>query len=224
MFKDGNVRSRCPDCDGAVTTFELRDATRGAEHETIIVSGSHTFNGQTYSRVLYMLLKCAGCYRAGLAKVHDNGRVVDGVLEWFFPAPVERAQLPSEVPPGIQAEYREAEICASVDAWRAASGMLRSTLEKTLKDNGYTKGTLEAKIDEAAADGIITESRRKRAHEDIRVLGNDVLHDEWREVTEEEVTAAHHYLQRILEDFYDDRQSVLAILAAKKVKTAKSEA
>ena len=46
---------------------------------------------------------------AGLAKVHDEGRVVDGVLEWFFPAPVERAQLPSEVPPGIQAEYREAE-------------------------------------------------------------------------------------------------------------------
>jgi hypothetical protein len=43
-------------------------------------------------------------------------------------------------------------------------------LEKTLKSNGYVKGTLEAKIDEAAGDGVITEARSKRAHEDIRVL------------------------------------------------------
>jgi hypothetical protein len=222
IFKDLNVRSPCPDCDGAVTTFELKDATRG-EHETIIVDGQHTYKGQSFNRVLYMLLRCAGCHRAGLAKVHDNGHVTDGVMEWFFPAPMDRAQLPSAVPAGIQAEYREAELCASVGAWRAASGLLRSTLEKTLKDNGYTKGTLEAKIDQAAGDGIITESRRKRAHEDIRVLGNDVLHDEWREVTEEEYSLAHHYLQRVLEDFYDDRPAVLAILAAKKGNTVKGE-
>jgi hypothetical protein len=70
------------------------------------------------------------------------------------------------------------------------------------------KGSLEGKIDEAASDGVITEARRKRAHDDIRVLGNDVLHDEWREVKEEEVSGAHQYIQRILEDFYDDRASV----------------
>jgi hypothetical protein len=76
----------------------------------------------------------------------------------------------------------------------------RSALEKALKANGYMKGSLAARIDEAAGDGVITEARRKRAHEDVRVLGNDVLHDEWRSVTDDEVTAAH-YVQRILEDF-----------------------
>jgi hypothetical protein len=60
-------------------------------------------------------------------------------------------------------------------------------------------GSLAKRIDEAAEDGILTEARRKRAHEDIRVLGNDVLHEEWREITEEEVDLAHHYVQRILD-------------------------
>jgi hypothetical protein len=62
---------------------------------------------------------------------------------------------------------------------------------------------------------VITEARRRRAHEDIRVLGNDVLHDDWREVRAEEVEAAHGYAQRILEDFYDDRPTVEATLRNK---------
>jgi hypothetical protein len=74
---------------------------------------------------------------------------------------------------------------------------------------------LADRIDEAAADGTITAARSKRAHEDIRVLGNDVLHDEWREVTEDEFDEAHHYAQRILEDFYDDRPTVEALLIEK---------
>jgi hypothetical protein len=106
-------------------------------------------------------------------------------------------------------------VCASVNAWRAGSALLRSVLEKTLKENGDTGGTLDAKIDEAAADSVITASRSLRAHDDIRVLGNDVLHDEWRNVTADEYDRAHHYVQRILEDFYDDGPSAEAILRAK---------
>lgn len=90
--------------------------------------------------------------------------------------------------------------------------MFRSVLDKTLRANGYKekKGTtLEQQIDMAADDGVITQARRRRAHDEIRVLGNDVLHDEWQQVAEEDVEAARHYAQRILEDFYDDRASVL---------------
>jgi hypothetical protein len=39
-----------------------------------------------------------------------------------------------------------------------------------------------------------------------------VLHDEWRAVTEDEYSAAHHYAQRIIEDFYDQRPQVEALL------------
>ena len=48
----------------------------------------------------------------------------------------------------------------------------------------------------------------------VRVLGNDVLHDDWHEISEEDVSASRHYTQRILEDFYDDRETVLNLLRA----------
>ncbi len=41
-----------------------------------------------------------------------------------------------------------------------------------------------------------------------------LLHDGWREVTEEEYDKAHRYAQRILEDLCDDRPSVETILKA----------
>ncbi len=86
-----------------------------------------------------------------------------------------------------------------------------------MRANGYnTHNTkLYNQIEAAAADGVITESRKKRAHDEIRVLGNDVLHDEWVSIPEEAVELAHQYAQRILEDFYDDRLSTLTLLRAK---------
>lgn len=62
---------------------------------------------------------------------------------------------------------------------------------------------------------MITASRRKRAHDEIRTLGNDVLHDEWRKVLPEEVQTAKDYAARLLHDFYDDRETVLSVLRAK---------
>ena len=95
---------------------------------------------------------------------------------------------------------------------QAASALFRSALEKTLKANGYTdRGNVQDRIDHACGDGVITAARKERATK-IRVLGNDVLHDEWREVTAEEATLAHHYVQRVLEDFYDDRETTERVL------------
>ncbi len=191
-----NVRARCPNCGGALTTFE--SAANRVEYGAIQVDHEHKHGGYDFNRIVYQLMRCAGCGRGGLAEVHCEDHFSKGLLDSFFPRTIEQAPLPEAVPKGIESEYREAEICASVEAWRAASAMLRSTLEKSLKNNGYEKGSLAARIDEAAEDGVITAARSKRAHDDVRVLGNDVLHDEWREVTEEEIEASHHYVQRIL--------------------------
>jgi hypothetical protein len=182
------------------------------EFGTIIQDGRCDFGDARYMRALFTLMRCAGCGRAGMAKVYDNGRVIDGVLADFYPPSIAHGKLPEAVPDGIKHEFREAERCAAFGAYRAASALLRSTLEKTLSDNGYHSGSLAKRIDEASGDGIITESRRRRAHEDVRVLGNDVLHDAWRPIASPEVTVACHYAQRILEDFYDDRLSVTAVL------------
>ena len=193
-YRNGDVIAFCPDCK-THTTFEHKAG--GNEFQTIIVDRPHEYNGKKFTRLLYRLLRCASCNRGGLATIHDSGRVIDGVLSEFYPISVENAKLPSDTPSDIEKEFREAELCAA------------------LKTNGYLKGPLAAKIDEAANDGVLTESRRKRAHNEIRVLGNDVLHDEWREISSNDVEAARHYAQRILEDFYDDRESVTAILTEK---------
>jgi hypothetical protein len=214
QFVFGNVRANCPNCGGAVTSFE--HIVSGTELGVVLRGGGpYVIGGRPFGYITYHLVRCAGCGSGGLTTVHHNGDYTSGMLGDFYPRTIDMLPIPQQVPPGVQSEFKEAELCASVGAWRAGSSLLRSTLEKTLVANGYEKGSLATRIDEAAADGAITAARSKRAHEDIRVLGNDVLHDEWREVTQDEFDLAHHYAQRILEDFYDDRPSVEALLISK---------
>jgi len=212
LGRNYSVSAHCPDC-GALTSFDQK--------QVAIIDGGHMYNGKNYMRVLYVFSQCARCGRGGLATVPDNGGTQSAVLEDFYPISIDAAPLPHALPPDIQAEFREGERCASFGASRAASALFRSVLEKTLKANGYTRTNdpslkdLQKRIDAAAADGVITDARRKRAHEDIRSLGNDVLHEDWREVNPEEVENAHRYTQRILEDLYDDRATVEALLISK---------
>jgi hypothetical protein len=212
QYTNGHVQTRCPDCGGAITTFECN--TGGNEFGSIEQKGPHYFANSLFSRVIYKLMRCASCGRGGLAKIHCQESVAAGTLENFYPISPERAKVPEGVPQGVLDEVREAEICMSVAAHRAASALLRSALEKALAANGYTRGTLQKRIDEACEDQVITAARRQRAHEDVRVLGNDILHDEWREISAEEAGLAHHYVQRVLEDLYDDRPTTEGILRA----------
>jgi hypothetical protein len=204
------VRANCPDCKGAVTTFEVVTGGAKVKLERAANESDH-----------YYLLRCASCGRGGMSCVeHTVTSSVHGPrtsyrLKQFFPRSVESFSLPNAVPADLTSEFREAELVASVGAWRAASALMRSTLEKALKHSGYSKGPLAKLIDEAAADGAITAARSVRAHDEIRVLGNDVLHDEWRAITQEEFELSHRYTQRILEDLYDDRPSVLKLLLSK---------
>jgi len=207
----GNVRANCPSCRGAVTTFEDRSQQR--EFGSVILDWAHSFGGRSYTGIVYTLLRCAGCGRGGLASI----RVVEHksairTLADFYPVSIDLSPLPALAPEGIRREFREAELCSAHRANRAASALLRSTLEKTLRANGFEQGGLRARIDSAADIGVITNARRRRAHDDIRVLGNDVLHDDWREVDDDAVSVARHYVLRIIEDFYDDRPSVETIL------------
>jgi len=215
FFEANSIRADCPDC-GVPTSYEGRNPSGASEFGSIVVSQDHQYNGALFSRTLYKLFRCAACSRPGVAKLHFNSNLgLDGKLEWFWPTSVVAVKLPSGVPDGILKEFREAELCLSGGAWRGASALFRSALEKLLKANGYTKERdLYQRIEAAAKDGVITAARRQRAHDLVRTLGNDVLHDDWREVTPEEAESAQHYVGRIIEDFYDDRPSVEKSLIA----------
>jgi Domain of unknown function (DUF4145) len=205
--KTYNVSAYCQQCR-TTTSFEKKHSIQIMDHE----------RGR---RINYVLSQCASCKRGGYAEISDHGTAETASLEDFYPISYTLAAIPESVPKDIKAEFREAERCAAFLLNRAASALFRSVLEKTLKANGYTKANdpklsdLYKRIDAAAADGVITQARQKKAHEDIRSLGNDVLHDEWREVTKEEVETAHKYMQRILEDLYDDRATVETVLIDK---------
>lgn len=213
-----DVVATCPECGGR-STFESRVA--GTYLGRIERAGTFRYDGKEWGAKAYHLLKCAGCGRGGLATIlYGHG----SVLESFSPLSVESAPLPKGTPDDIKAEVREAERCAAVGAWRAASAMLRLALEKTLLANGYDTGKLVHKIDAAATDGVITDARKQRAHDEVRVLGNDVLHDPWRAVTEAEYELSHLYTQRVVEDFYDSRAQVVAVLTGKGRTLAPSKA
>jgi hypothetical protein len=220
-----NVLARCPDCD-AITSFDTKGHSN-TSLGTVIINSRHQYEGAGYARILWQFFRCNVYSRGAVAKIHDNGNTQTAVLETFLPQASEKASLPAAVPEDIVNEFREAERDAAHGSYRSASAMLRSVLEKTLKKNGYEEVEITDKqgnprksnklinrIDAAAEDRVITETRQKRAHENIRVLGNDVLHEDWREVKQEEFEEAHKYAQRLLEDFYDDRPTVEARLAA----------
>jgi Domain of unknown function (DUF4145) len=224
-WNENNVLALCPDCE-AVTSFDDKGFSN-TKMGISIVDKSTSFEGRQYSRVLWHGLRCSNCGRGAIAKILDNGNSRGAVIQDFVPQAIQKASLPASVPQDIVAEFRESELCAVHAAYRSGSAMLRSVLEKTLKKNGYDeveyddKGTkkksraLLHRINAASEDGVLTETRRKKAHENIRVLGNDILHDDWREVAKDEFDEAHKYAQRILEDFYDDRPTIEAQLKAK---------
>lgn len=207
-----NVSATCPTCK-TVTSFEVK--------QMVVVEKQHISDGRQFVRTIYCLSQCAACKLGGFAAVSDNGTGHGAFLDEFYPYSIDAADIPVDVPADVQAEFREAERCQGLGMSRAASALFRSVLEKTLKANGYTKSNspalrdLQCRIDAAAADGVITQVRQRKAHDDIRALGNDVLHDDWRKVDDDEVEDAHRYMQRILEDFYDDRETVKAILVTK---------
>jgi hypothetical protein len=215
VYEKGVVRANCGAC-GALSTFTNQLNGRYLDSFTKTVVVMH--NGNRYNQAAYQLLACSGCEGGAIAKILHLGTVEQGALIWFYPSSASRLPLPALVPVEIETEFREAERCISAQCFRAASALARSTLEKTLKVNGYTKGDLKAKIDQAAADGIVTASRQQRMHDDIRVVGNDILHDDWSAVSEAEVMSTMHYTQRVLEDFYDDRTTVAAIITQKQRK------
>jgi hypothetical protein len=214
----GNIIASCRGCSGSTSTFEY--LYNGNQLGVVVDQISDRYS-RGFQKVdwQFRLFRCAGCGMGGLGSIVMNKERASypndiSKLLWFMPEAKQRLSIPKDTPKGIKNEFREGERCIEENCLRAASGMFRSVLDKTLRANGYKKSkvNLAQQIDEASKDGVITESRRRRAHDEIRVLGNDVLHDEWRPIPEEDVEAARHYCQRILEDFYDERESVLKLL------------
>jgi len=216
---EGSVAAGCTRCQGTVSTFEWRN--QGGAFGVL----TEAFEGPHYQRMRreFRLFRCAGCGRGGLGVITlpDDERYPSRYarLERFTPDVIQGVKLPEGTPPEIVAEFREGERCLQERCCRAAAAMFRSALEKTLTAAGYKPDrntNLFKQIEAAAADGTITEARKLRAHEEVRVLGNDVLHDKWKPVSDQDAGLARDYTQGVIEDFYDHRESTLKRLREKR--------
>jgi hypothetical protein len=213
--EEGSIVARCPDCRGGLSTFVWKSERGELGSITRPFKDRHWHDCQ----ISYRLFQCGGCGMGALGVIKFGGDYnypgkYNRLLR-FAPEAKQRLAIPLSVPDGIKNEFSEAERCLENSCFRAAAGLFRSVLDKTMRANGYKtkkESNLYKQIEAAANDGVITQARKKRAHDEIRVLGNDVLHDDWQEIPEEDVLAAQHYSQRILEDLYDDRTSVLSLL------------
>jgi hypothetical protein len=218
--KEGTIIAHCPGCHGAKSAYVWSSSKTG-EFGSIKRPVS---NGTSEHYESYRLFRCGGCGRGGLGVIIEkidiagDYPIMFSKFDSFYPESGENLSLPENVPDGIKNEFLEAEKCFFNNCYRAALAMFRSVLDKTMRDNGFKtkeEKDLFKQIEAAMKDGILTQVRKKRAHNEIRVLGNDVLHEEWHSVPKEDVEVVRHYTQRILEDFYDDRETVIEQLKEK---------
>jgi hypothetical protein len=226
---NGSIIARCGSskCNGAKTGFDWKENAKQIGY-TDVISKYDSYN-RCYKTVQSRIYKCASCGFGSVAQIafsHKNKDDFPGfnieIIEFSNEA-IEKLPIPKFTPNDIYNEFREAENCFEEKCNRAALALFRSVIEKVLNQHGYDnkikkgektlKPSLADKIDLAKQEGIISLALCKRAHEKIRVVGNDILHDEWREVLDQEVEETREYCQRVLEAFYDDIETVSKIIS-----------
>lgn len=100
---------------------------------------------------------------------------VNGEIVAIYPNPLPEP-IDERVPESIREDFEEANLCFSVDAYRAAAVMARRTLQSICLDKGANEGDkLHQQIDWLFSQQIITRELKEWAHE-VRYVGNDGAH------------------------------------------------
>ena len=124
-----------------------------------------------------------------------------------------------DVPEAIAAAASEAHQALGAQAPRASVAMARATVEATAKERGITKGNIQAKIDQLATDGHISEAMKEAAHE-IRFAGNEAAHGDLVDEPISIVDAAEivDLMDAILERVYQEPAKVARVRASREAR------
>ncbi|MBI2573574.1 DUF4145 domain-containing protein [Candidatus Woesearchaeota archaeon] len=106
------------------------------------------------------------------------------------------------IPENIKQDIDEAKLCLSVRAFRACAAMCRRAIQQACMGQGADKEKkLDKQIDELQAKGIITTHISKWAHS-CRFLGNDAVHPDHPEVTEQDAKDVLNLAEQLMNILY----------------------
>lgn len=114
--------------------------------------------------------RCSTCGAVSLAFGPVTNPIAESLIEGMWPQPKSVSEA---VPRRAQSYLKQA--LASRHAPAGAIMLTASAIDSMLKDKGYKEGSLNARIDQAANDHLITTEMATWAHE-IRLDANDQRH------------------------------------------------
>jgi hypothetical protein len=129
-----------------------------------------------------------------------------------------------DVPEAIAAAASEACQSLGAEAPRAAVAMARAVIEATAKEKGITRGNIQAKIEQLAADGHISEAMKEAAHE-IRLTANEAAHGDLVDepISVYEAREVVELMDAILERVYQEPAKVARVRASREARRNRQE-
>jgi hypothetical protein len=198
----------CPRCDKQ-SSF---DATG---HLRITFDGgtAHPSNGQPYATFDERAtgFVCRHC-RQGFVVVESEWRGGTlrrenpnnyGAITWrghhWWPVP--GAVLHESVPAPVRSAFDEACKCLASDCPRAGAAMARCALEGIVVDQGETKGLLVQRLKNLADRGVLLPTLAAWSKE-VRLLGNDAVHDLAVDVSMEDASQLVEFIRELAKYLY----------------------
>jgi hypothetical protein len=168
------------------------------------------------------LFFCDTCDNCGnpVCGVYPAGSTLEET-PWMWPEAVPRKSY-VDVPTAIASTAVEAHQALGAEAPRASAAMARATVEATAKDKGFTRGSLEEKINELAEAGLISTTTRDAAHE-IRFAGNEAAHGDIEPISVEEAAEIAELMDAILHRVYQEPAKIARIRASREARTNRQE-
>ncbi len=115
--------------------------------------------------------------------------------------PVPGAVLHESVPETVRSAFDEACKCLASGCPRAGAAMARCALEGIVVDRGETKGDLKTRLKNLADKGKLVSSLADWATE-VRLLGNDAVHDLTTDVLMEDARQLTEFIKELTKYLY----------------------
>lgn len=210
----------CPHC-GSFTAFSpaqiigegilLDKSTEDYTHWGKVRISAVTPYEYEHGEESYAILVCRGCMNYFVA----NREKYASEDDWLAVYPIQHKPVAEEIPEPIKSEFKEANLCFAIGAYKACLAICMVALESLWqKQNASGLNDLKAK-------GVISSRLFDQATE-IRLWAGLVKHELIHEtVTREETEELLSYLEEILHDVYV-RPARSAALAMKREQVKKS--